>query len=433
MSIQIKDEHLERGLSKAIGHSAPFSTDELKSIKKLRIKHAHDLAPLAECLNLKNLTLVGCEIENLDALKGFTQLDILRVEYSTLTDISALGTIKSLMTVQLDCNNVENITPLLELPRLSYISLVGNPLSSESYHDIIPKLPGASLDKKYSGKQEWELTLELRQRGMQACYYRENLDYYLCVPGLEVTEFPEAGHALIKPDALRAELANPDADLRTIYQKYQPQLGSVTILQPFQPTFDFQSHRIIGQAEDAKRWVNESELDLKEKTALLSFVDRFPGIGFFKEDDELLNYVEQRDSIKLPDWLRAIRKTLAYPYHPEQYLSLQFDRFETDWMELGNDETYSVFNLRGSLYPEEREAVIVRAGAFPIGNGGPSDQRVLAINLKDPNDKCVYHFVDQDVFDDLFKVYLVAFKSYAEMFDHIVAIRFADGTEIRGA
>lgn len=238
MKISSQDKQVDLALARAIGHTEPYTVEELESISQLIIHNSHDISVLAKCTQLVSLTLVGCEIGDLEPLKDLSKLITLEVKFSSLRNIESLRGMGQILILNLSCNRIEDITPLLELSQLSMLSLVGNPLSPRSYYEVLPRIPMGLPEpflpgeKEFSAEEEWQLTLELQRRGMPACYYRRDDQYYLCIPGLSYTSQPETGHARVSPEQLRAELAEPDADLLTIYRKYQPQLPAAVSPKP---------------------------------------------------------------------------------------------------------------------------------------------------------------------------------------------------------
>jgi hypothetical protein len=232
MKIFSQDKQVDLALARAIGHTEPYTVEELVRISQLIIHNARNISVLANCTQLVSLVLVGCEIDDLEPIKDLRRLTTLEVKYSSLHDIEALRDLEQIMILFLPCNRIETITALLGLSQLSMLSLVGNPLSPHSYYEVLPRIPMALPEpffpgeKEFSAEEEWQLTLELQQRGMPACYYRRDGQYYLCIPGLSITSQPETGHARLNPGQLRAELAKPDPDLLTIYRTYQPHLSA---------------------------------------------------------------------------------------------------------------------------------------------------------------------------------------------------------------
>ena len=228
MTLHPLEENVATALAKAIGHEPGFEDRELAGVKHLVVRHAYSIDDIAYCENLETLSLVGCEIHDLEPIRSLSRLIVLSVEYSALRELGAVTGMTQVLDLNLKCNDIEDITPLLSLPRLTALSLVGNPLSPHSYHELLPKIPLAVEppylpgEMEYSDEEVWRLTTELRRRNMPACYYRTDDQYYLCIPGLRYTPRPEIGHARLDPDQLRSELADPNAELMSIYRKYQP-------------------------------------------------------------------------------------------------------------------------------------------------------------------------------------------------------------------
>ncbi len=130
--------------------------------------------------------------------------------------------------------------------------------------------------------------------------------------------------------------------------------------------FDFARHRIRGSSADATGWVNQSALTAQDKADLLAFIERFSALTFYREDDELLDYLEAIDRVKLPAWFREQRKVLAFIDPP---VHVRFDDFDhllplSDSVE---DAWYAIDPGYGD--EEQRELFFDKAGCYPIGLG----------------------------------------------------------------
>src|SRR3569833_4680284 len=90
-------------------------------------------------------------------------------------------------------------------------------------------------------------------------------------------------------------------------------IPSADILASKDDTFDYPAHRVVGSSAEAFDWTGRSSLPEEDKTALLAFVDRFPGAAFYRDDAVLLDQLERRNAVTLPPWLREIRQVLVGP------------------------------------------------------------------------------------------------------------------------
>lgn len=203
--------------------------------------------------------------------------------------------------------------------------------------------------------------------------------------------------------------------------------------------FDYPAHRVMGSAEQARGWIDQSSLDPSAKVAMRSFVDRFPTITFYRDSAALLNYLERRNEVTLPHWLREVRQTLSGPA-PE--IEVRFDDFDhlgptsDDVAEDGFLENCYSDHSFGYLEDEQRTLFVDGAGCYPILSATTGSRHLLAVNLLSPDDERILSFCDEDIMDARYdgkpgtvSVY-PAFDSYPRMLSRIVECRLADGTVV---
>lgn len=90
--------------------------------------HLQDPAAISDLHNLKMLGLAWIDVQNTDFLHGLDRLEEIYINQTrSLTDIGALGTLKSLRSVQLAATNVADVSPLLDLPNLRTVTLQVTP------------------------------------------------------------------------------------------------------------------------------------------------------------------------------------------------------------------------------------------------------------------------------------------------------------------
>ena len=190
--------------------------------------------------------------------------------------------------------------------------------------------------------------------------------------------------------------------------------------------FDSTKHRIGGNSSEAAIWVQTSSLLDEDKAYLLTFIQRFSSLVFFREDDALLDHVETIDRVKLPLWFREMRKVLAFVDPP---LHVRFDDYDhllprSDDVE----DTWYRFEL-GYGDDEQRELFFGQAGCYPIGDWFGTGYSYLAINLWDENDPSILEFARENLMDNILDgkparaSVRAAFDSYPRMLSHIVEVR----------
>lgn len=202
-------------------------------------------------------------------------------------------------------------------------------------------------------------------------------------------------------------------------------------------TFDYDAHRILGTSSDAAAWVAQSSLAAAHQRLLQQFIARFPSLMFFKDDQAVLDHVEQRNQVALPPWFRAQRQTLAFVAPPVLAQIDDFDRLgpRSDTL----DEIWYEFDLYGYRDDEQRELLFGKAASFPFAEWPFTDRSFLALHTADHGDERIYEFAREDVLDCVLNGepprdgLNVAFDSYASMLSHVIAIKDAAGNVISKA
>jgi hypothetical protein len=203
--------------------------------------------------------------------------------------------------------------------------------------------------------------------------------------------------------------------------------------------FDARSHRTVGTRDDAVGWIDHSDLPDADRAALRRFVDRFPALTFFRDDDALLDELmaQPRHRITLPAWLRQTRRTLAGVL-PQARIAVQFDSYDGYCLRQNHiTESWHTLALWGYGFEEQRRLLCDGAGVYPIGQWAEQWQSTLAISLTDTTDRQIYEFFEQDIAEPEAdgesgrEEMLPVFHSYASMLGHVVAIRVDDAAVIR--
>ncbi|GAA4623928.1 hypothetical protein GCM10023196_022110 [Actinoallomurus vinaceus] len=206
--------------------------------------------------------------------------------------------------------------------------------------------------------------------------------------------------------------------------------------------FDYPAHRVIGSAAEAVNWVECSSLPEVDKAAFRVFVDRFPGLTFYRDDAALLAHLELRNAVVLPPWLWEVRQTLS-GLGPD--VQIRFDDFD-DWLSPRADDTddddgfidlWYEDRFFGYLQDEDRDRLMTGAECYPILSATTGVEYLLAADLRDPANGRIVDLCDEDIMDNRYagrpgteSVY-PAFESYASMLSHIIECRMEDGTVIR--
>jgi hypothetical protein len=205
------DPGVLEGLSRAVGHGPPFSGADKSRVDMLHIANAKDFRELEGCSSLATLIVIGSDPVSL------ADFDELPLRFLTIMD-SALDGVSEierfgLLGLDVPRNRIRDIAPLGTGPNPKFIDVTGNPLSEQSYREVIPHLVSQGRRVRFSAELEWKVTARLHDAGIPVCCYVDNLGYRLCRPGLQLTELPQFAHPLVTEDDVRRLL---DDDPRTV-------------------------------------------------------------------------------------------------------------------------------------------------------------------------------------------------------------------------
>lgn len=190
----------------------------------------------------------------------------------------------------------------------------------------------------------------------------------------------------------------------------------------------------MPDASTARSWINDSTLPDDDKAALRRFVDRFSTLDFDRDDDDALRGYEETDKVALPPWFRDVRATLAYVTEGALVRVSAFRFDESPRADEQADQWYEI--APGYINDENRETMHDLAQLYPIAQWFANDRSYLAIDLADPDDHRILEFAIEDLWDDeakgepLRESTFYAYASYADLLDHIVAVRLPNGTVI---
>jgi hypothetical protein len=180
----------------------------------------------------------------------------------------------------------------------------------------------------------------------------------------------------------------------------------------------------------AIEWVRASSLAAQDRAALSAIVTGFPSASFFRHDAATLAAFEAREQIALPAWFRDLALTLGgFTIGAGAFMDVRFDRFDDDETYEYKDSEWWGLGAWGLNNDEDSRALVLdRCRLLPIG-GIWNDDDFLAISRDDPNNRAIYRFYRQDLWDNEYdgtpasRSVHRAFESYASMLDSIGAVR----------
>jgi hypothetical protein len=138
--------------SNQIASILPLASLTNLTILMLSANPISDISPLASLTGLGILTFRNSHVDDISPLANLTSLTWLGIDGNQISDISVLANLFSLKQLELHNNQISDISPLVDNEGLSagdWVSLEGNPLSSDSINIYIPELEARGVDVDY--------------------------------------------------------------------------------------------------------------------------------------------------------------------------------------------------------------------------------------------------------------------------------------------
>lgn len=211
------DPAVAEALESAAGHGLPFEDTVWRNIEELTIQHARHLTGIEKCTALTMLIVLGCDVVDIETISRLSSLETLVVTDSGLKTLAGMSDLP-LLQFDISRNLVTDLTPLLDLRNVENLDTVGNPLTVESYEEVLPELRGRGMYITSSARSEWELTVRMQEAGLPFICYRTQGVLRLASPGFSLTERPNYGHSAVTEDELRGAL---DEDPQRVYRLFE--------------------------------------------------------------------------------------------------------------------------------------------------------------------------------------------------------------------
>lgn len=162
-------------LSAHDGEIRPVSAAELGSIRLVIPRGiATGFHILRYCVNAEVLSLRGCEVRDLSFWPPAPRATLADLRFTPVSCIDILTRTPGLRDVLIDATMVRSLESLRSLNRLRFVSVRGCPLSEQSYRETIPELRSAGVHVECTNEEEWKLTCELIDRGLDAVFMSPN-------------------------------------------------------------------------------------------------------------------------------------------------------------------------------------------------------------------------------------------------------------------
>jgi hypothetical protein len=213
----IMNPAVERALQLQLQKDPPFSEEDLSAVPTLGVLRPTDISDLARLTSLQALVLIGYGGHDLAPLAGLPIMS-LKVEVSAVRDLGVVAELSELRILKVRNNAIVEVDVLTDCGcDFVELDLTGNPLSDRAYREVVPGLHERLPGLRVSGEREWRLTRRLYAAGLPFDYYRDNEAYWLCRPGLEHTDFPNADHLKLDPEELEAILDRNPAEIPAMF------------------------------------------------------------------------------------------------------------------------------------------------------------------------------------------------------------------------
>lgn len=191
--------------------------DKSETIKDLYVSYSTSLAGLQNFPDLEVLILAGCDPVSPEIFPNLNHLVSLRIHDSGLCEIKGIKNFPALHLLSIQRNMVQDLKPLLE-SNISSLEVEGNPLSEQSYYEVLPELVERGCKVSCSQEREWRITLRMQAAGIPLVCYASDGRYHLCSPGLGVTKVPDYDHPEVEIDELEGTLNRNPSELLSIFE-----------------------------------------------------------------------------------------------------------------------------------------------------------------------------------------------------------------------
>jgi hypothetical protein len=435
--VDIPDPALAAAVARALGHEAPFSDDELGGLRALRVVGASDVEPLAACPALEELALVGCELEDLDCVAGLSRLRRLQVLGCPVEDADAVAGCAALEELRVDFTFLEELEPFTRLPSLRRGRLLGNPWRRSCFEELRPRwlrAPSPRWGKppivEMGAQAQWELQLVLWQ-SKRLCYaLLDGARPVLVRPGVSsLVEGAEVDVTIAIQRSVSAGARAPDLDPEFMFNAFLEDCDPEALRR-----FDFESHRVLGDRDDAEAWIAAAGDLGADGERLRAFVRRFPDAIFYREDDLVLELVEKAIGEPLPAPLARARKVLAGAF-PEEAARFRLGSFSGPSPRADRLDKIWYYPKLGEAGAGERKTLLERARLIVVGDWLETAQSLLGVK-RASTDGAIFEVSEDDLYDaqsegkDPSEQPGRVFASYAELLGHITAFKLDDKSVI---
>ncbi|MFW6054025.1 MAG: hypothetical protein ACOC9J_04360 [Persicimonas sp.] len=264
-------------------------------------------------------------------------------------------------------------------------------------------------------EKTWKLQRRMWEEGHRACFGKET-HYRLIVPEL-CCRLKTSFEVRIEPEELEAELAREGADIEEIADRRRDK--------PYRRA----EHTETGDAEAARGWIAEAELDDRLEEALRGVVDRLDGVAFVREGEAVFDHMQgqlyywqpypkpEGGRPQIPAWYRAQKSALSYLLEDDEDALVMLAAQDLPEALDGAPVALRPVGVRGI---PAKKALTDRWAFFPIAYADKDANLALGIRLGDEESRRVYLAdLDRALSWEFDPFEVVAFEDIAALVDAI--------------
>jgi hypothetical protein len=389
--IEFEDAAISEEIFRKLRQEPPYAPTDLEEVSRLILSKrmwGHELQTLSDLRHLTGLRSLYLEnVCGVDFAPVFEHPSLTRllIEKSDLSRLEGLQSLVQLEDLTVSWNFIEDISPILEMPVLESLEIYGNPLTPESYYEILPQLEDRFGNVYCDDEETWKLQRRMWEQGHRACFGNE-AHYRLIVPEL-CCRLKKSFAVRIEPEELEAELAREGADIEEIAERRRDK--------PYRRG----DHIETGDAEAARGWIETAEIDDRLKEALREVVDRLEGGEFVREDEQVFEEMQGRlyywkpyprpegGRPQIPAWYRAQKSALSYFCQDGEDALVMLAAQDLPEALDGAPVALRPVGVRGV---SAKKALTDRWAFFPIAYAGTDANLALGIRLGAEEERRVY-------------------------------------------
>ncbi len=163
-TVNIPDKDLKDAIYKELKLQSTdnVTVAQLQKITDLTLnsKHTSNLEGIQYCKNLKNLSIINCEVSDISLLSALTNLETLNLDRNKIEYIYQLSELKNLKTLSLASNYISDVKPLSNLTNLKELDLSDNCISDLRPLSDLKKSLGENIKYVYQTIELKPVTLK---------------------------------------------------------------------------------------------------------------------------------------------------------------------------------------------------------------------------------------------------------------------------------